>query len=180
MKGTINDIWNVVDELVDENLDNVLEQDTREAEKSEILRNTEEEFQNDTDDHKEEYVDIPEDIVSWNPTEDNIDYWMQEFENILKDPVPQSKEIHSKGLSPILLGGGGILLLGLITSVAVAIKIKRKTRRFRTLPIVEESVVEEKIWEKEREPKIQREKIIFPFFHFQLPVPLVNKRRGVS
>lgn len=186
MQGTINDIWNVVDELVDENLDNILEQELGEANENQTLENPVKEFEDDTleeyepDWGFEEEGDLQEDMVSWNPSEDKIDYWMQEFKSILGDNAKSTKQIESNGLSPILLGGGAILLLGLITSAAVVIKIKSKPKTFRTLPVVEEMVAEQESVEKEEASEIKRIKGPFPFFHFRLPVPLVNKRREVS
>lgn len=203
MKATVHDIWDVVDQMVDENIMKILE----EPELLEELDSTDfEELLEETDDgFEDEYLqkvleqfDTEEDLlaeengaaegsvkdpVGWDPRVDNLNLWMQEFENILKDYVPEQQETTSvSSMTPLLMGVGGIFLLGLLTSAAVLIRIKRNHRRFRALPVAEEIV--EEIVEPTPVTKNKIEPIPFNFFGVQLPfrfsLPLNIRRQEVG
>ncbi|GAB6181525.1 hypothetical protein JCM14036_28440 [Desulfotomaculum defluvii] len=166
MRGTIDDIWDAIEEVVDENIDILLENvnDEEQAEPVEELM-PEEEIQQD-DLNSDEMDSTKENLSRENP--EQLDYWMQEFENMLKgySPSPKTMEKFSKsskiaissksnkGISPLLLGCGGIFLLGLLTSAAVLVKIKRSNRRLSTMP-VPQAIEVEKIPIEEPPPEVK-------------------------
>lgn len=186
MKGTISDIWQVVDEYVDDNLDVIFEDDldpdmeSSQALEDDILADVVPDY--DDDFVIEDNDEVNDDPDQWDE-EKNFDYWMQEFEQMIKDYVPDAAAVETKGASPgslttFLLGTGGVLLLGLITSAAVLIRIKRSARKIRSLPVVAEPVEETQAAppvEKKEPQRMPR-----PFFYMPYPAVTLLKRAGGS
>ncbi|AQS58782.1 hypothetical protein [Desulforamulus ferrireducens] len=145
MQDPINKIWDMVDEVVEENLELFLED---ELEGKDWASNFESILEDSSDDvnYEEEFGETNHSATEddWDePQDKDMDYWLNEFENILeeeKPPTLQGAE-PSQSRLPLLLGGGGIILLGLVTSVTVLVRLK-KGRRFYALPVVEEEPVE--------------------------------------
>ena len=154
MQDPINKIWDMVDEVVEENLELFLED---ELEATDYASNFESILEDSSDDADYEgYFD--EDDLSepgfkeissvleddWEePQEKDMGYWLKEFESIIEDklPVAVQGEKPANSRLPLILGGGGIILLGLVTSTTVLIRLKRG-QRFHALPVVEEEPVE--------------------------------------
>ncbi|MEG6521758.1 hypothetical protein [Desulfotomaculum sp. 1211_IL3151] len=151
MKGNIDDIWDAIEEVVEKRLENLLEE-TTDGEENEPVKDLlpEEEIQpNDLDELDELMEKEPKQEHSSREYSDELNYWMREFESMLKDydPSPKTKAEFkkscksNKGISPLLLGCGGVFLLGLLTSAAVLIKIKRSNRQLCALPVQQEPEV---------------------------------------
>lgn len=161
MKGTIDDIWDAIEEVVDERLDNLLEE-TTDGEQNEPVKDfLPEEKAQPNDLHKLTKKEPAQEHASREKLE-QFDYWMREFESILNDyaPSPKTKAEFkkscksNKGISPLLLGCGGVFLLGLLATAAVLIKIKRGNRQLCSLPVQEEIEVD-KIAIEEPPPEVK-------------------------
>ncbi|SHK58852.1 hypothetical protein [Desulforamulus aeronauticus] len=145
MKDPINRIWDVVDEVIEENLELFLEDESGDADLASNFESIIEDSADESDDEETGYDALTsdfEDELMESPEKDRS-YWLKEFENILGEHMPESVQVEKASNSrlPLILGGGGILLLGLITSTTVLIRLKKR-QCFRALPVMEEEPVE--------------------------------------
>ncbi len=149
MKDPINRIWDVVDEVIEENLQLFLEEESGDED---LASNFESIIEDSADESADEVSsskygldaltsDFEDDLME-SPEKDRS-YWLNEFESIIGEHVPESVQVEKASNSrlPLILGGGGILLLGLITSTTVLIRLKKR-QCFRALPVLEEEPVE--------------------------------------
>ena len=160
MTNHINRIWNLVGEVVEENLDLFLEDEDEEDYVSNFKQLIVEDSSDDADDQADDEENFCEANTHKyghnafaNDYEDEFvkkdrNYWLNEFDSMIEDHMPVGvaaaavqAEKTSNSRLPLILGGGGILLLGLVTSTTVLIRLK-KGKRFRALPVMEEEPVE--------------------------------------
>lgn len=189
----ITDIWKAVDEYVDENLDQIIEENDQDMDlgldlnpsqdiQEEILADVVPDYGADL-----EIEDIEKaiDNINQGKSKENLDYWIRNFENMIRDYVPENNPtdvidttgVSSPSTKTILMGGGGILLLGLITLAAVLVRNKRNARRLTTMPLKWEPVIEEQE-EAPIENRVPQGSPLFPFFFRPYPVMRVKARGG--
>lgn len=142
MKGTIEEIWEVVDEMVDEKIYTILEDEVErdEADRDQPADCLEEEGQKEIETGQDMDEGNHEDDIAWDPNRDSMDYWMQEFDNMVKDYKPVTKtmsEFKRKLGKPktLLVAGGGVAALGLAMVGVVAGKKNRSRSVVHTLPV---------------------------------------------
>ncbi|SHE71706.1 hypothetical protein [Desulforamulus putei] len=184
MEGIIKDLCEMVNEAVDEKTDTVLEDEAVGVQSVDCLgkqglEEGQDEGQNEVEtdsgigiDSNRDEENLEEDLA-WDTDRDGMGYWMQEFDNILKEYEPVTKKMSKlkKKLGKpktLLVAGGGVAAFGLALAGVVAGKKSRSRSVIRTLPVKSQP-------ERNEEPSpapVAQEKrnpppVPWPFFYFR-------------
>ncbi|ABO49911.1 hypothetical protein Dred_1381 [Desulforamulus reducens MI-1] len=174
MKGTISEIWEVVDQMVEENIDTFLEDKVEEDIVEDNLKDIEEYDDDIGIDFNE--IEKDEKFKTFDPVEENKEEWLQEFERILADYKLQptykietiKRNSSSEALKAVLLVGGGIIILGLVAGGFMVNRNYCRRAVVQTLPVKEEPAVKEPVIETiSAQPFPKRERMPWPFFYFR-------------